>query len=154
LAAQHKLPRVAHLHRPVQSPLGQPNDALSHALRWAGIDGAHITASWQTGLDVTQAGALIEPSKKLGLTACTTDLDQTVGYAGTAAPWLALACAASSLSEEKQQMVLVGQDQHIQCTVMKHAGDAAATHEAANNPSKERAAAPNAPSPSIMQAHE
>ncbi|GLQ48553.1 hypothetical protein ACFFJT_16195 [Dyella flava] len=153
LATQHRLPHIAHLHRPVQSLLDQPGDALSHALQWAGIEGAHIATGWQTGLDVAQAGALIEPSKKIDLAARITDLNQTVGHAGAAAPWLALACAASSLSEEKQQIVLVGQNKHIHCAVMKHVGTDAATQAPANEDSRDRLAAPHLPSPSISQAY-
>lgn len=126
LARQHRIPHLATLHRPVQGPLEQPDDALSHALTWADVRPAGITGGWQTGLDATQAGALREPARKLGLSAPATDLNQTVGYAGVAAPWLALACAASWLSNDRTaQLILVGQKKHLDCAVLKPTSDEA-----------------------------
>lgn len=124
LAGQHKTARVATLHRPVRGPLDQPVDALSHALRWANVEPSCITHGWRTGLDATRAGALREPAMKLGLSAHTTDLDTTVGHAGIAAPWLALACATSSLdAKTSAQIVFVGQDDQVDCAVLKSAND-------------------------------
>lgn len=120
LAFKHGMQRIAHLHRPVQALLDLPGDALCHAMQWAGVPAQQIAGGWQTGLDATQTGVLREPSKQLGLTARPTDLDQTVGYAGAAAPWLAAACAASSLSGSSDaQIVLAGQETHLHCAILK-----------------------------------
>lgn len=125
LASQHRVSRIANLHRPVRSPVAQPAEALSTALRWAGVSAAQIKAGWQTGLDAKQIGALREPAVKLGLTLQATDVDRTIGNAGIAAPWLALACAASSLTEDApEQIVFVSQGGQFDCAVVKSASTA------------------------------
>jgi hypothetical protein len=120
LAQQYQIPRIADLHRPVQGLLDQPGGGLSNALRWAGVEPAQIVSSWQTGLDAAATGALREAAVKLNLTARATNLDQTVGHAGIAAPWLALSCAASLLTgETNEQIVVVGNENDVYCAVMK-----------------------------------
>ncbi|MCO5397762.1 hypothetical protein [Ralstonia soli] len=120
-ATQHNVARVANLHRPVRGTFGQPSTALSTGLRWGGAQADQIQGGWQAGIDVSQAGMLREPAIKLGLTAHATDLDQTVGQAGIAAPWLALACA-SLANDAPEQIVLTGQGEQFDCAVMKFAG--------------------------------
>jgi len=150
LALRHRVPRIASLHRPVQGPLDQPEDALSHALRWAGVEPASITGGWQTGLNAEQAGALREPAKKLGLSAHGTDLDQTVGYAGAAAPWLALACAASWLSHDRTaQLLLVGHEKQVHGAVLKPAGDATTARGSPDASAGDTVTEHHAPAPSI-----
>ncbi|MBB1634268.1 hypothetical protein [Cupriavidus sp. UME77] len=110
----------ASLHRPVRGPFDQSDGALSHAVKWGDIAAAEIPGGWQTGLDATQAGVLREAAVHLGLTARPTDLDQTVGHAGTAAPWLAIACAAGSLSGDVQsQIVFAGQPGGVDSAVVR-----------------------------------
>ncbi|SDD22038.1 hypothetical protein SAMN05216345_1073 [Cupriavidus sp. YR651] len=121
LASRYRTPRMASLHRPVRGRLDQP-DALSHAVKWGGLAANQIAGGWLTNIDSARAGALQESSRKLGLTVRPADLDQTVGFAGTAAPWLAVACAASSLSSDRaEQVVLVGENSHFDCAVLKRA---------------------------------
>jgi hypothetical protein len=120
LATQYQIPRVADLHRPVHGSLDQPSDALSNASRWAGVEPAKIANSLQSGLDAAATGALREAEMKLSLTARTTNLDQTVGHAGIAAPWLALSCAASLQTDEtEEQIVILGHENEVHCAVMK-----------------------------------
>ncbi len=115
------VPHIAQLHRPVRGPVDQPGEALSHALRWGGTEASQITGGWQTGLDAKAAGALREPVMQLGIKVRATDLDQTVGDARIAAPWLAIACAASSATAAGvAQMVLVGHDAHVDGLVLNH----------------------------------
>jgi hypothetical protein len=124
LAQQYQIPRIAYLHRPVRGLLNQPGDALSNASRWAGVEPVQIVSGWQTGLDAAASGVLREAAVKLRLTARTTNLDQTVGYAGIAAPWLAVSCAASLLTDEtNEQMVIHGQENDVHCAVMKRPTD-------------------------------
>jgi hypothetical protein len=124
VAQRYETRHIANVHRPVQGLIAQPTDVLSHAMRWAGAKAKYITGRWQTGIDMAQTGALGEPARKLDLTAHPTDLDLTVGFAGIAAPWLALSCAASSLTDEANtQIVVVGHEKHIQCTVLKSTSD-------------------------------
>ena len=120
LADQHKVSRIANLHRPVRGAVAQPADALPVALRWAGVSGEQIKGGWRTGLDAGRVGALRESAIKLGLTARAIDVDQTIGHGGITAPWLALACAASALAnDETEQLVFVAQGEQLTCAVMK-----------------------------------
>ncbi|MGO4811043.1 hypothetical protein AB4156_15880 [Cupriavidus sp. 2MCAB6] len=110
----------ATLHRPVRGPFDQSDGALSHAVKWGDVTAADIPGGWQTGLDATQAGVLREAAMRLGLTVRPTDLDQTVGHAGAAAPWLAIACAAGSLSGDVQsQIVFAGQPDGVDSAVVR-----------------------------------
>ena len=124
LAGRHDIARKANVYRPVRGtfsgPSGTLSSTLSHALQWAGAAAADIPGGWQTALDPTQAGAVREPAVRLGLAAQATDLDQTVGRAGVAAPWLALACAAGSLSKDVgSQVVFAGHAQGVDCAVVR-----------------------------------
>lgn len=125
LAHQHGVVRVASLHRPVRGLAERPQVPLSTALRWAGVSAERISGAWQTGLDETQGGALRETGVKAGVIVRATDLDQGVGHAGIAAPWLALACAFASLTEEaSEQIVSVCRKGCIDCAVLRHASKA------------------------------
>jgi len=122
-AGRFNLVRIANLHRPVRAPLDPstqaPSYALSHALKWANVAATDILVGWQTGVDATQYGQWRKLAVRLGLTAHPANLDQSVGYAGVAAPWLAIACAAASLSrQEPAQLILAGQDESLDCAVL------------------------------------
>lgn len=121
LASRYSVARQCNLHRPVRGSADQPSEALTHALRWGNVTVDRITTAWQTGLDATHAGTLRGPARKLALNPRVTDLDQTVGHTGLAAPWLALACAASApCSESVEQIIFVGQNGNVDCAVLKH----------------------------------
>lgn len=122
MASRHAVPRVANLYRPVRGVLKAACEPLSTAFRWAGVSPARITSAWQTALDAESAGALREPAIKMGLTLTATDLDQSVGHAGIASPWLAIACASKSISGESDaHLIVVGQGDHVDCAVLNHA---------------------------------
>ncbi len=121
MASQYEVVRMANLHRPVRGPFDQSNNALLHALMWADVAAADISGGWQTALNAAQAGQLREPAVGLGMKTRATDLDQTVGNAGVAAPWLAIACAARSLSSDTQsQIIFAGSRESVDCAVLKH----------------------------------
>lgn len=122
LAAQHKVSRIANLHRPVRGAVADVSEPLSTALRWASVSADQIKGTWQTGLDMLQTGKLREPTVKMGLAAKVIDLDQTIGHTGVAAPWLSIACATASLTDEAaEQLIVVSQDNHIDSAVLKRA---------------------------------
>jgi len=122
LANQYSLTRQCNLHRPERGMPDQLGETLAHALQWgddARADG--IVTAWRTGLDAPQAAALRLSASTLALNPRVTDLDQAVGHAGIAAPWLALVCAASTLCGEfVEQMVFAGHEGKIDCAVLKH----------------------------------
>ncbi|WP_354686735.1 hypothetical protein [Cupriavidus necator] len=108
------------LHRPVHGPVDLANGALSHALRWGDVTAAEVPGGWQTGLGALQTGVLRQAAARLGLNIQATDLDQTVGHAGSTAPWLAIACAAGALSDNVQsQIVFAGQPQGVDVAVVR-----------------------------------
>jgi len=115
-AGQHKVTAIANLHRPVRGPSDQSNDVLEHALRWVEVGAADFGSVWQAGLTPEQAGAFRQSAVKQGLAVQASDLDTTIGHAGIAAPWLAIACAAGS--EVSTQLILAGQSEHIDCAVL------------------------------------
>jgi hypothetical protein len=126
LASQFNVAHTAKLHRPVRAPYARSNDALSHALKWANLTAADIPGGWQTSFDSTQAGMLRASAVQSGLTVHPTKLDQTVGDVGVAAPWLAVACAADSLSTDiPSQIVFAGQTENLDCTVLRWTSDGA-----------------------------
>lgn len=121
LASRYSLARQCNLHRPVRGTVDQPGESLSHALQWANTTGDRVTTAWQTGLDAAQAGSLGLPARKLALNPRITNLDQTVGNTGRAAPWLALACAASTpRGELDKQIIFSGQGTKVDCAVLVH----------------------------------
>jgi len=123
LALRHRAPVTAFLHRPERRAMDLSGDALSHAMKWADTSGPQIPSGWSSGLGGTMADHWKKAAQEHGIAAVLADIDQTVGDAGVAAPWLAIACAASSLTSKKPaQMVLVGRDAHIDCAVLKYAG--------------------------------
>lgn len=124
LASEHGLLRAANLHRPVRGPFDLSNDALAHALKWAGATVDTISGGWRTGLDLSQAGVLRTSAVKCGLNVQPVDLEPRVGHAGIAAPWLALACATGSLSETaSRQIVFAGQTEGVDCAVLRAVSD-------------------------------
>jgi len=123
LALRHKVPVTSFLHRPKRGAIEQSTDALSRAMKWANTTGSQISSGWSSGLGNTKADHWKKAVHDHGLAAVLADLDQTVGDAGVAAPWLAVACAASSLAPDATtQMVLVGGDAYVDCAVLKRAG--------------------------------
>ncbi|SAL17044.1 hypothetical protein AWB69_00902 [Caballeronia udeis] len=120
-ATRHALISTANLHRPVRGGFGQANEVLRPALKWAGAVAAEIKGIWETGFDATQWGQVVSESGLLGLRNNATKMDQSIGFAGAAAPWLAVACAAKSLSgNEPRQMVFAGSEHTFDCAVLVH----------------------------------
>ncbi|MBB3257138.1 hypothetical protein F4827_002315 [Paraburkholderia bannensis] len=119
LARQHEVMRRANFHRPVHGPFDLSNGAFAYALKWASSTVDEISGGWQSGLDRIQAGALRTSAVQSGLEIQPVDLDARVGYAGIAAPWLAAACSAKSLSATApRQVVFAGQGGAIDCAVL------------------------------------
>jgi hypothetical protein len=119
-ASQHAVACEANLHRPVRGAFEQLDETLSHALRWGGIEAAQVSGVWRTGISSPQAGVLLQAALHLELSAQPTDLDQTVGHAGTAAPWLAIACCAKALSAAAvNQVVFNGQSDGLDAAVIR-----------------------------------
>lgn len=107
LVRKHDLTARANLHRPVRWDADKPEAMLANALKWADVTAEKIPSGWKTGLGVDQSSKLHEAARQLGMEAVPTDIDQTIGYAGVASPWLALACAVDALSDQTPCQVIV-----------------------------------------------
>lgn len=119
VATRHKLEATVAVHRPVRAGFEQANDALIPALKWADSKAAAIKSVWQTGFDATQWGQVYSQAASLGLTEDVIKMDQSIGNAGVAAPWLAIACAAKSLSDDRpKQVVFVGSESTFDCAAL------------------------------------
>lgn len=119
LASEQGVMRRANFHRPVRGPFDLSDGVFRHALKWAGSTVEDISGAWQTGLDRTEAGALRTSAVQSGLDIQPVDLDPRVGYAGIAAPWLAAAVSANSLSAAApRQVVFAGQGDGVDCAVL------------------------------------
>jgi hypothetical protein len=105
-AARHTLVSKVALHRPVRAVIAQANDALQPALKWAGTDASYIKGGWQAGFDAISWGQVCTQDALLGVTKNVIKMDQSIGYAGVAAPWLAAACAAQSLSDDNPNQIV------------------------------------------------
>ncbi|WP_031360000.1 hypothetical protein [Caballeronia sordidicola] len=119
VATRHKMKAAVALHRPVRAGYEQANDALQPALKWADSSAADIEGGWQTGLEAAQWGRVYPQAALLGLTEDVIKMDLSIGNTRVAAPWLAIACAAKSLSDDtSKQMVFAGSKSTFDCAVL------------------------------------
>lgn len=84
---------IVFAHRPAKASIESFDEGAARALRWGSGGGKAITAVWNAGLGEPLATAFRSTKLLMG-NASTVELSQTVGDAGIAAPWLALAFAA------------------------------------------------------------
>ncbi|MFT4439180.1 hypothetical protein ACMX25_38275 [Caballeronia sp. 15715] len=126
-AARHAMISTANLHRPASGGFLQAKEAICPALKWARVAAPEVKSVWETGFDDTQWGQVISAAGFLGLPNNAIKVDQSIGFAGVAAPWLAVAYAAKSLSDKEQrQMVFAGSEHAFDCAVLVQTAAAAA----------------------------
>ncbi|MGO4278751.1 hypothetical protein [Cupriavidus sp. RAF20_2] len=119
-ASKHRLSGVAALHRPVRGRFSDAREAISRALMWGGLSGDRTVGGWQTGVSASEAGRLREASLALGMHGRPVEIDQTIGDARAAAPWLAIACAALSMGGNGQcPVIFVGEPDRFDCAILK-----------------------------------
>ena len=109
-AGSHEATALAHAHRPTRSDMESISNGVANALRWGHCSDGHIDATWNAGL----AEPLVNAFKGLGgpvNDAPTVELAQTVGNAGVAAPWLALALAAAKAKEGAGAQLILHQQE-------------------------------------------
>jgi hypothetical protein len=124
LAHKHDLVARASLHRPVRRVPDQSAAMLVHALKWASVTAEEVPSGWKTGLNAEQGFQLGEAAFHLRIEASIADLDQAVGHAGAAAPWLALACGVDALSDQAACQILVTAEQgDMVATVLRRSAD-------------------------------
>jgi hypothetical protein len=100
LAGRRNVPFVAHLHRPVEAEPGANETSITTTLLWGRTTGSKVNDLWQSGLEGTDKGALVNTMSGLSIGVSQTDnlsgvhdIDAALGHPGSATGWLALALA-------------------------------------------------------------
>lgn len=120
LAEKHGLKKQADLHRPVTSTVEKHVDAVRLAMRIARTTGKRIAKVWQIGIPLKQIVSLSVMNREAEVVAPVIDIDRTVGAAGVAAPWFAVACAHALLQKHGgTQMVTAGSGDKVSTLILK-----------------------------------
>jgi len=115
LSQRHKLEPIAYVHRPMAASQENLAQMMGYALRWAKADPPSVGRSWLSNLNASSAATLHASLRTVGVTGPNTaplpelNMDRTVGHAGSAADWLAVACAADSAQQLGSPQLLVVQ---------------------------------------------
>lgn len=110
---QESITPVAILHRPDPSPAEELESGMRMAAYNVPIKDGVLKHLWLSGLDDQQHAKVVINQNKLPARAVESDtvinLDNSMGHAGAAAPWLAIA-AASEMAQQSQlpQMIIFG----------------------------------------------
>lgn len=115
---QKTLTPLALLHRPEKNPPETLVDGIAQSMDWVPLPENKLHHLWLAGLTNEQHGSVIALPGKSSLTAINPvsdiyNLDRSLGHAGCAAPWLAIAAAAQAaqLSGEAH-MIISGEPEH------------------------------------------
>jgi hypothetical protein len=106
---------LAMLHRPNGTEACSIDEALARALQWGRVEGVGIKRIWQGGLDLSARNAATKALVKAGIGAKVANIDYMVGHAGAAAPWLAVAYAASAAVQNGAPQLVVTTDKNGAC---------------------------------------
>ena len=120
LVPKHLLQRysfepIAYIHRPIAGPVENLTHMLRYAIRWGKADPNSISRSWLSNLNTACASAFHAALREVGVSSAREgplpelNMDRTVGHAGSAADWLAVACAASCSRQLGSPQLLVVQ---------------------------------------------
>jgi hypothetical protein len=110
---QKTLPVIALLHRPDPALPGQLEAGMRMAAYNVPVDGDSVTHLWLAGLNQKQQAEVAShqgayPTQAVGDEQIITP-DSTVGQAGAAAPWLAMAAAVQTAQDiQRPQMIICG----------------------------------------------
>jgi hypothetical protein len=120
VAQKHGLKKQSDLHRPVTSEIETHGDSIKLAMRMAGTTGKRLAKIWQTGISSGQSESLSIMRRETEMATPVIDIDRTVGKAGIAASWFAVACAHASLRQHGgAQMVTAGNGNKLSTLVLK-----------------------------------
>jgi hypothetical protein len=96
-------------HRPTGSTAGSLEKGIAHALQWANCAAHAVETLWDAGLDEPLATAFRSLEGSVH-NAPSIELARTIGDAGIAAPWLALAFSAARTQENAGAQLILDQD--------------------------------------------
>lgn len=103
-------PDAVRLHRPEKGSISTLCKTLGRALLWGKIPAKMVTGSCTTGNSLTVGGEWSLACEGNGLifsmTEANRDVDQTTGYTGKAAPWLAVTLATTIAQKGGPQVVV------------------------------------------------
>lgn len=101
---QNTLAPIAYLHRPEQERESNPDPLLyaaRQALDWVPLPSSAIERVWRAGVDGARSADLAQVATQLELPSKDTqnvcNLDELLGHAGSASPWLAIAAATQTI---------------------------------------------------------
>lgn len=102
-------PDAVCLHRPEKGQETQLVKSLNRALLWAAVKPEMLKAGWCTGPAITRGGGWNKACEDNGVAFSLSEnnrsLDPILGYAGRAAPWLAIILAAEAFNEYGLQVI-------------------------------------------------
>lgn len=110
-----KLEPIAWLHRPNSTMDCSVDVGLNRALQWGSARPDDLKRIWQSGLTGDCAVASSAALAKTGIGTRPTVLDDLIGHAGYAAPWLGLVCAAKAATQNADAQLLVATDKKALC---------------------------------------
>ena len=102
-------PEALCLHRPEKGQEALLTKTLHRALLWAAIKPEALKASWQTGPLLVRGSGWHKACEDNGITFSLSEdhrsIDPVLGYAGRAAPWLAIILASSAFNQYGPQII-------------------------------------------------
>ncbi|WP_143752238.1 hypothetical protein [Burkholderia sp. SRS-W-2-2016] len=115
LIQHHSLEPIAYIHRPISGSMENLTNTLQYAMRWGKVDPNSISRSWLSKLNTASTAGFHSALREAGVSSTREgplpelNMDRTVGHAGGAADWLAVACAASCSRQLGSPQLLVVQ---------------------------------------------
>lgn len=102
-------PHALRLHRPERGDSATLGKTLLRALLWAKIDPQALRGSWFTGTTLTKGSDWNKACEECGVTFSLTKenkgIDQALGYAGQASPWIAITLADAAFEACGPQII-------------------------------------------------
>lgn len=97
------------LHRPEKGQETELEKTLNRALLWAATDAEALKAGWHTGPVLASGSGWNKACENNGVTFSLSkdnrSIDPALGYAGRAAPWLAIILASAACSDNGPQVI-------------------------------------------------
>ncbi|WP_176058215.1 hypothetical protein [Paraburkholderia sp. BCC1876] len=133
LLERRGLKPLAMLHRPVKAEPGALDDAILKALFWGQSASTEIGDLWQADLAADDKPAILQSASALSLGVSKTgdlsslhDIDITLGHAGAAAGWLAVAFAIEHVARVHTPQLIVHRAGSLQLVVVNPVAKSAA----------------------------
>jgi len=100
-----------YIHRPAKGAPENVAETVGLAVRWGRTAFGRIETNWRVGLAANVA-RMVRSSCDFGAATKTIDLDATVGNAGAASAWLAVALAIANATVTNGPQLVIAQERH------------------------------------------